>query len=85
MSTFAKAGTLYEIGLVSLGEAILKEGFRHAARVFLKQDSTIAVQQSVLFIRGSGVEATIATFGLSYDAERLRDTFFQWAVHSSAS
>ena len=94
MPQFAKAGTYHEVGLYSLGEAILKNGFKEAASpvsyTMTSVESAWAIQQhatfisGVAFIRGSGLEATIDTFALDYSPERLRDTFFRH-VRMSAS
>ena len=39
------------------------------------------VMDSVLFIRGSGLEATIETFGMKLDADILRETFEEWCIY----
>ena len=81
MGQYVKAGSQYDVGLYSLGEAILKNSFREASVMFLHSVTSITqaweIQQSLAFINGSGLETTISTFALSYDPQRLRDTFFR--------
>lgn len=85
MGQYARAGTLYEIGLYSLGEAIVKHAFRDASHAFLHHATSESVVQSVLFIRGSGLETTIHTFGLHLHADILRDTFHRCLQKSLVS
>ena len=81
MGQYVKAGSQYDVGLYSLGEAILKNSFREASSIFLHGITSLAqaweIQQSLAFINGSGLETTIGIFALSYDPERLRETFFR--------
>ncbi len=88
MATIARVGTLYEVGLQELGEAILRESLRDAAMVFLRCVTSAfeaqIIQDSVLFVQGSGIEATITTFGLPFDAETVKGTF-TWKLHRLAS
>lgn len=39
------------------------------------------VMDSVLFIQGSGLEATIETFNMGMDANILRETFEEWCIY----
>ena len=82
MTQLSYVKTNYEIGLISIGEAILKDSLRTAGQVFIRTMTTPAqameITQSFLFINGSGLERTIQTFGLSYRPEALRELFFSW-------
>lgn len=88
MAEIARAGTMYEIGLQKLGEAFLTESFREAAAVFLRAVTqafeAAFLSESFLFVQGSGLDVTIKTFGLPYDAQDLRGTFF-WKLQRAQS
>ena len=88
MGQYAQVGTRYEVGLRELGEAIVRETFRDAAKVFLHLTTNgreaQAVQESVLFLRGSGLEAVVERFGLPFHLSSLRGTF-EWKLHQLAS
>lgn len=85
MATFAKAGTLYNIGLQELGEAILQDAFRTAAKSFLATTNAWeveAIPSALAFVKGSGLETIIQQFALPLDAQVLRETF-QWKLTHS--
>lgn len=86
MSYVLRTGTHYEVGLQELGEAILRESFRDAAKVFLAVThayEATTIHQSVAFVNGSGVETTITTFGLELNPQALRESF-QWKLRHVA-
>lgn len=77
---YARVGTLYELGLVSIGEQIVKNAFREA-RMAVESTGWVRrheAMESLAFVQGSGLEAVIRTYGLSYDATELRETFWRW-------
>lgn len=86
--TYAKADTVYGIGLQELGEAILKDSFRLAAKAFLKamtpRYEAEDIHQAVIFIQGSGLEWTIEQYQLPFDPDQLRGTF-QWKLQRARS
>lgn len=88
MARYVNVGTHYNFGLQEMGEAIVKDAFRCAAKAVLAmtpswQAQTIA--QSVAFVQGSGLETTIELFALSLDPEVLRSTFTWKLRHALAS
>lgn len=87
MSTYAKTGTLYEVGLYSLGESLIKFAFREASAALWNGATSFEVRQSLAFIRGSGLETVIEDYGLALDPDKLRETFYQWGekLHKSVS
>ena len=77
-------GTRYEPGLRSLGMDMLREPLRLAAQALISTYTPSyraeSLAQAVAFVRGSGLELVIETFGLSLDPEDLRNTFFSWTL-----
>ena len=90
MAQYAKAGTLYEIGLQQLGQAMVQDSLRWAAVVLAHATTPTyvrsrygeeyheAMREAIAFLRGSGLEVVIETFGLPLDAQELRHTFYTW-------
>ena len=100
MAQYARVGTLYELGLVSLGEELIKDALAAARYMYApsvlgtlpnddpKQNTRLTqgeVQQSYLFVQGSGLDTAIRTFGLSYRPDTLRETFQAWTIRWSQS
>ena len=91
MAQLAKAGSLYDVGLTALGEAILSEHLRAAALIlanattasyghsFHHKEHHERMQESVAFVKGTGLDVVIEQFELDLDPESLREHFFSWA------
>ena len=85
MERLVRAGTMYEVGLQEMGLQLIREHLREAAKG-LVQATTPAyraqmIQESILFVRGTGLNMAIETFGIEVDADTFRTTFFEWAAH----
>ena len=82
---FLLAGTYNVECAQSLAIDLIRDDFKNAFIFYtsgiIKESSMRAVMNSVLFIRGSGLEATIETFGLNVDAWNLRETFSDWCIY----
>ena len=87
MAYYAKAGTHSEIGLMSIGEQLIRDAFRQASYAFshtvTSLEQSLTIQQSLLFVNGSGMEIAIEMFGLPYDGDVLRSTFQRCLIRSS--
>lgn len=85
---YARVNTHYEIGLQEIGEQMVQDAFRSAAKAFLYATTTLwmaeEISSSVAFVNGSGLETVIRTFGLNLDADTLRETF-QWKLRHCRS
>lgn len=82
---YARTGTLYEVGLQSFGEEVLFDSLKRAAFVFHTTMVNAMVRENVAFVQGSGLDVIIEIFGLHYDADTLRSTFFRWGQQSQSS
>ena len=84
-----QADTLYGLGLYQLGLHILTNELRMASRVFLHAVTHAYeakhIQQSLAFVQGSSLEILMDTYGITLDATRLRETFFEWGAHYQQS
>ena len=71
--------------LEQVGVAILKQELRSAALALLCATTpgyrAQALAESVAFVKGSGLEHVIATFGVEVDPTAFRNTFFAWVSH----
>lgn len=85
---FLSIGTLYEVGLQYIGLRILSEHLRTAALIMAqaatphyaaRSHRLEEIHESICFVQGSGLETTIRTYALPFDAEELRGTFYAWA------
>ena len=81
----AKMGTMWEVGLEEMGQAILKEHLRTAsiALIYAMTPNYRAkqIQESLLFVSSTGLEIVIHTFGLRVDPDALREEFYVWCDH----
>ena len=75
-----QVGTFNLEGAQVLGVNLLSTVLQDAFLVFTSAHLTVydyhARRQSVLFVQGSGLESVIQDFGLEYDADILRENFF---------
>ena len=71
-----RMGTLYEPGIQSLGEDLLKYTVQMAT---WPQFSSTNRAEAVAFVRGSGLDVAMELFGLPIDPEHFRWTFFRHA------
>ena len=91
MEKYARTGTLYEVGLYNLGEAIVRDAFRVASHAYLKTNTSKEedkeIKQSLAFIGGTGLNVLIKTYGLNLDPDTLRVTFTRCIqkIHLSVS
>ena len=75
----------YTARLEQLGVAILKQEFKSAAFALLCATTpgyrAQELADAVTFVRGSGLEHVIATFGLDVNPGTFREVFFNWIEH----
>ena len=87
MEQYARAGTLYEVGLQNLGLALLRQELRTAALAFTKALTASyraeEIHQSIMFVQGSGFDAMVEVFAIEVNPVQLRSTFFTWATRQS--
>lgn len=69
--------------VTTLGMCAIAEAFKEAAMLYTwtngylgKKNLKIA-QEALAFIQSTGLEITIRTYRLDYDADQLRQTFFR--------
>ena len=62
----------------TIGLSIIYTEFRHAYWHYTKpkKKHSKTVSDSLAFIQGTGLDLVIETFGLYYDAQYLRNSFF---------
>ena len=79
--TVVGIGTFNRVALYRLGATILEEELKYAAMAFVHTYTPAymveKINQAVVFMTGSGLEMTIETFCLGYDADRIRESFFE--------
>ena len=82
---YAKVGTLYDIGLERLGIEFLKQEVKMASKGLLLAGTPVqlacAIEESIAFLRGSGLDYAVEAYGLQIDPRRFREVFFTWAMH----
>ena len=82
---FLLAGTYNVECAQSLAIDLIGEEFKNAFIFYtsgvIRESSMRAVMNSVLFIRGSGLDATLETFGINVDSSILRETFEEWCTY----
>ena len=90
--TYVRRNADYTARLEQVGVAILKQEFKSAAFALLCATTpgyrAQELTDAVTFVRGSGLEHVIATFGLEVDPGTFREVFFNWVErqhHKSAS
>ena len=83
--TYVQRNADYTARLEQLGVAILKQEFKSAAFALLCATTpgyrAQELADAVLFVRGSGLEHVIATYGLEVDPGTFREVFFNWVEH----
>ena len=69
--------------VTTLGMCAISEAFKEAAMLYTwtngylgKKNLKIA-QEALAFIQGTGLEITITTYRLDYNANHLRETFYR--------
>ena len=74
--------TVWHVGWHQLGIAIITENLRWAAVGMLAEGTTPRqaqrVTEAVCFVQGTALALTIEVFGLSLQADTLRETFDAW-------
>ena len=80
-----QAGTYSLEASHNLGVEVLRDTFQNAfifyTSGFMSPVSNKHIMESVLFISGSGLEATIETFNMGLNASVLRETFEEWCTY----
>ena len=77
---YVRIGTLYEPGVHDLGVELLRYEVHMAT---WKRTTAERRQEALAFIRGSGLEAVIETFGLPLEAVNFRNAFTQCVAQKS--
>lgn len=76
------ATTYWHVGCHQLAIAIITDSLRWAAFGALgattDSEHVERIQESVVFIEGTGLEALLETFGVGLHAQRLRDSYHRW-------
>src|SRR3990167_4800505 len=82
-TTFIKVDRNNVLMFTSLGLGAIASAFEEAAMLYTwtngylgKKNAKIA-QEALAFIQGTSLEIAIKTYGLDYDADSLRTTFFR--------
>ena len=81
-ATVVQPTTFWAVGVQHLGLAVVTESLRWAA--FGLTGATTAahhierIQEALCFLRGTGLECVLETFGIDLDAETLRGAFEEW-------
>lgn len=78
-----RLNTMNEFEVIeNLGVAILKNELKTASigLIYAMTPSykAHAIQESIVFVGGTGLEILIQTFGIEVDATEFRETFFAW-------
>ena len=87
-STFMKMGTMFEPAFVSLGFSILAEHLRTTANMMIaaytpsyadhRRQRETDVQDSIAFVKGSGLDLLLEALDDRVDPDAFRETFFTW-------
>lgn len=66
----------------TIGLSIIYAEFKNAAKMYYgkyhdpKKRTYSSASQSLAFIQGTGLDIVLTAYGLMYDADKLRNTFF---------
>ena len=82
-SRLAKVDHRNELIMTTIGLACIMNAFQEASMLYtytngyFGEKKTKLARQALAFIQGTGLEVTLISYGLDYNANQLRSTFFR--------